>query len=80
MKLNFDGDLLFTGSSDKKINVWDAYTGERIGYFFILFLIVEILYAKGLIVGWISQMTPNTVLQALWTVFLKFLKSKMENY
>jgi len=31
MKLNFDGDLLFTGSSDKKINVWDAYTGERIG-------------------------------------------------
>lgn len=33
MKLNFDGDLLFTGSSDKKINVWDAYTGERLGNF-----------------------------------------------
>ena len=31
MKLNFDGDLVFTGSSDKKINVWDAFTGERIG-------------------------------------------------
>jgi hypothetical protein len=31
MKLNFDGDLLFTGSSDKKINVWDAISGERLG-------------------------------------------------
>lgn len=33
MKLNFDGDLLFTGSSDKKINVWDAISGERLGNF-----------------------------------------------
>ena len=31
VKLNFDGDLLFTGSTDKRVNVWDAYTGERIG-------------------------------------------------
>lgn len=31
MRLNFDGDLLFTGSSDKKVNLWMALTGERIG-------------------------------------------------
>lgn len=31
MRLNFDGDLLFTGSSDKKINLWNSLTGERLG-------------------------------------------------
>lgn len=31
VKLNFDGDLLFTGSADKKVNLWDAFSGERIG-------------------------------------------------
>lgn len=31
VKFNFDGDLFFTGSSDKKINLWQAYTGERLG-------------------------------------------------
>ena len=33
VKLNFDGDFLFTGSGDKKVNLWDAYNGERIGSF-----------------------------------------------
>jgi WD40 repeat protein len=31
LKFNYDGDLAFTGSSDKKINVWDSYSGERLG-------------------------------------------------
>lgn len=31
VKINFDGDLLFSGSTDKKVNLWDSYTGERIG-------------------------------------------------
>lgn len=31
VKFNFDGDLFFTGSSDKKINLWAAFTGERLG-------------------------------------------------
>jgi len=31
VKINFDGDLLFSGSIDKLVNLWDSYTGERIG-------------------------------------------------
>jgi translation initiation factor 3 subunit I len=31
VKLNYDGDLLFSGSSDKKVNIFYALTGERIG-------------------------------------------------
>lgn len=31
VKFNFDGDLFFTGSSDKKINLWAAFSGERLG-------------------------------------------------
>ncbi len=31
VKLNYDGDLLFTGSSDSKVNVWSSSTGERLG-------------------------------------------------
>ena len=31
MKLNFDGDIMLSGSSDKKINVWESMTGERLG-------------------------------------------------
>ncbi len=31
VKINFDGDLLFSGSTDKRVNLWDAYTGERLG-------------------------------------------------
>ena len=31
LKLNLEGDLLFSGSSDKKINLWYSQTGERIG-------------------------------------------------
>lgn len=30
-KFNFDGDLLFTGSGERRVNLWDAMTGERIG-------------------------------------------------
>jgi len=33
VKINFDGDLCFTGSSDKKVNVLDAYSGELLGDF-----------------------------------------------
>ena len=31
VKFNYDGDLLFTGSAENIINVWEAYTGERLG-------------------------------------------------
>lgn len=31
IRLNYDGDLMFTGSADNKINVWETYTGERLG-------------------------------------------------
>jgi translation initiation factor 3 subunit I len=31
VRLNFDGDLLFSGSSDKRVNLWYSMTGERIG-------------------------------------------------
>ena len=31
LRFNFDGDLLFTASSDKKTNLWNSYTGERLG-------------------------------------------------
>ena len=31
LKINFDGDLLFSASSDRKINLWNSYTGERLG-------------------------------------------------
>lgn len=30
-KFNFDGDLLFTGSGEKKVNVWYSLSGERLG-------------------------------------------------
>lgn len=33
MKINFDGDLIFSASSDKKVNVWDSMTGELLGNF-----------------------------------------------
>ena len=33
VKINFDGDLIFSASSDKKINVWDSFTGELLGDF-----------------------------------------------
>jgi len=33
VKFNFDGDLLFTGSSEKVVNLWDANSAERIGSF-----------------------------------------------
>lgn len=33
VKFNFDGDLLFTGSGEKKVNVWYSISGERIGSF-----------------------------------------------
>ena len=33
VKINFDGDLCFSASSDKKVNVWDAFTGELLGDF-----------------------------------------------
>eukprot|EP00825_Cyclidium_porcatum_P044870 TRINITY_DN668_c0_g2_i2.p1 TRINITY_DN668_c0_g2~~TRINITY_DN668_c0_g2_i2.p1 ORF type:complete len:350 (-),score=55.70 TRINITY_DN668_c0_g2_i2:347-1396(-) len=31
IKLNFDGDLFFSGGSDSLINVWSVKTGERLG-------------------------------------------------
>ncbi len=31
VKFNFDGDLLFTGSAEKKVNLWYSLSGERIG-------------------------------------------------
>jgi len=33
VKFNFDGDLLFTASGEKKVNLWYALSGERIGSF-----------------------------------------------
>lgn len=33
MKINFDGDIIFSASSDKKVNLWDAFTGELLGDF-----------------------------------------------
>lgn len=33
VKFNFDGDLLFTASGEKKVNVWYSLSGERIGSF-----------------------------------------------
>ena len=34
VKFNFDGDLFFTGSSDRRVNLWAAYTGERLGSYY----------------------------------------------
>ena len=31
VRFNFDGDLFFSGSSDRRINVFYSYTGERVG-------------------------------------------------
>lgn len=31
VKFNYDGDLLFTGAAENRINVWESYTGERLG-------------------------------------------------
>lgn len=31
VKFNFDGDLIFTGAKEKKVNLWHALSGERIG-------------------------------------------------
>lgn len=31
IKFNSDGDLFFTGAGEKKVNLWQAYSGERIG-------------------------------------------------
>lgn len=31
VKINYDGDLIFTGSSDSKINIWSSQNGERLG-------------------------------------------------
>ena len=33
VKINYDGDLLFSASNDKKVCMFYAYTGERIGTF-----------------------------------------------
>lgn len=33
VKFNFDGDLLFTASAEKVVNVWYSLSGERIGSF-----------------------------------------------
>jgi|JI61114C2RNA_FD_contig_71_2030814_length_1083_multi_6_in_0_out_0_1 translation initiation factor 3 subunit I len=33
VRFNYDGDLFFTASADNKVNMWEAYTGERIGSF-----------------------------------------------
>lgn len=33
VKINFDGDLIFSASSDKKVNVWNSFTGELLGDF-----------------------------------------------
>ena len=32
-KFNFDGDLLFTASGEKKVNLWYSLSGERLGSF-----------------------------------------------
>lgn len=34
VKFNFDGDLFFTGSSDRRVNLWSAFSGERLGSYF----------------------------------------------
>ena len=34
VKFNLDGDLFFTGSADRRVNLWAAYTGERVGSYF----------------------------------------------
>jgi len=31
VRFNYDGDLFFSGSAENKINLWEAFTGERIG-------------------------------------------------
>ena len=31
VRFNYDGDLFFSGSAESEINLWEAYTGERIG-------------------------------------------------
>jgi len=31
VKFNFDGDLFFTGAAEKRINLWNSFTGERLG-------------------------------------------------
>ena len=31
LKFNFDGDLLFSGAGEKRVNLWNSYTGERLG-------------------------------------------------
>ncbi len=31
VKFNYDGDLFFSACAEGKINLWEAYTGERIG-------------------------------------------------
>ena len=33
IKLNYDGDLFFTGGADKKVNLWYSINGERLGSF-----------------------------------------------
>jgi len=35
IKINFDGDLFFSGGADSKVNLWSSYTGERIGSYTI---------------------------------------------
>lgn len=31
VRFNYDGDLFFSGSAETKINLWESYTGERLG-------------------------------------------------
>lgn len=31
VRFNYDGDLFFSGSAETKINLWEAFTGERLG-------------------------------------------------
>ena len=31
IRFNYDGDLFFSGSAESKINLWESFTGERIG-------------------------------------------------
>lgn len=31
VRFNYDGDLIFSGDADRLINVFEAFTGERLG-------------------------------------------------
>ena len=31
VRFNYEGDLFFSGSAETKINLWESFTGERLG-------------------------------------------------